>query len=270
MRSSRFILTLIIVCLAVLPAIAQFQIPKRPALVDQKGVYDYANLLDQGQEIALLNKVKRYADSTSTQIVFFIINSTKGEDISLLSTRWGQSWGVGQDQKDNGIVVLLATDDRKVDISVGYGIESIVSDFDAERIINRVMIPSFKRNDYYGGLDAGADALFARLTGNFKESRDFSKRQGLPYGSFLAIGFIILIVVLSMRKNKGGGNGPGGMQGRAPSLLDIIVLSSLGRGGFGGGSGGFGGGSGGGFGGGGFGGGFGGGGFGGGGASGGW
>ncbi len=258
-------------CFLPLLVVGQFEIPPKTSIADQKPIYDEAGLLNERQKSALSHKIKNYADSTSTQMLFVIINSTKGEDISLLSARWGQKWGVGQKGKDNGIVVLLAVDDRKVDIATGYGIEYIVSDYDSERIINRIMVPAFKRNQYYEGLDAAAEALFAKLTGSYEENRTFKDGGGIPIGAFMVFGFIIFIIIMSIRKNKNGGNGRGGMRSGTPSLLDIIVLSSLGRGGFGGGSGGFGGGSSGGFGGGGgFSGGFGGGGFGGGGASGGW
>jgi uncharacterized protein len=257
-----------IVALLATSAAAQFQIPEKPSSTsNQTAVYDYVDLLTPSQKQSLESKLVRYADSTSTQIVMAIIASTDGRDISMVSTEWGQKWGIGQADEDNGLLILLARDDRRVDIATGYGIEYRLTDLMSERIINRIMIPEFKRGDYYAGLDQAADAVFAALNGEFKEDRDFSKDSGIPIQAIIFIGFIILVIVLSASKNKGGGKNGGRRQGA--SLLDIIVLSSLGRGGFGGG-GGFGGSSGGGFGGGGFGGGFGGGGFGGGGASGGW
>ncbi|MAN58408.1 MAG: methanol dehydrogenase [Flavobacteriaceae bacterium] len=241
---------------------AQFDIPPKPTKQSaQTSLYDYIDLLNANQQQALKEKLLRYADSTSTQIVVAIIGSTNGEDISFLGARWGQEWGIGQADEDNGILVILAKDDRKIDINTGYGIEYRVTDLMAERIINRIMVPQFKNGNFYEGLDQGADALFAALNGEFKEERDFSKKENNGEG-FFALAFIIFIIILIILRNRNnrGGKGGGG------SLLDIIILSSMGRtGGFGGGS------SGGGFsGGGGFGGGFGGGGFGGGGASGGW
>jgi len=248
-------------------ATAQYDIP--PISKIQTSVYDYANLLSSGQKSALENKLIRYADSTSTQIVVAIIGTSNSEDLALLGARWGQHWGIGQKDKDNGILIILAKDDRKIDINTGYGIEYLMSDRDAERIINRVMIPQFKSGDFYAGLDQGADAIFATLSGEYTEERDFSKGDGENGASFifLIVLFIFIIIILRSRNNRGGGGSGGRKQGS--SLLDIIILSNMGRtGGFGSGGGGFGGGS---FGGGGgFGGGFGGGGFGGGGASGGW
>jgi uncharacterized protein len=241
---------------------AQFEIPPKPSSSQQTGVYDQAKLLTDSQRNSLEQKLKSYADTTSTQLAYAIIDSAQGEDIALLSARWGQQWGIGQSGKDNGLLVILAVKDRKVDIATGYGIESIISDMDAERIINRVMIPQFKRNNFYAGLDQSADAIIARLSGEFTEARSFKQ---FPWGSVLIFGFFILILIINARNNHKGGKNGGRRGMGSPSLLDIIVLSSLGRGGFGGGSS-----SGGGFGGGGFGGGFGGGGFGGGGASGSW
>lgn len=242
---------------------AQFEIPAKPAAgKGQTSVYDYVNLLDAGQKTALESKLLRYADSTSTQIVVAIIGTTNGEDISMVTANWGQKWGIGQADEDNGILILLARDDRHIDIGTGYGIEYRLTDLMAERIINRVIIPEFKRGDYYNGLDKAADAIFQALNGEFDEDRNFSKSTGFPIQAVVIIGFIILVIILNANKN--GKDGKNGGRRSGSSLLDIIVLSSLGRGGFGGG------GSGGSFGGGGFGGGFGGGGFGGGGASGGW
>ncbi|MFK5983632.1 MAG: TPM domain-containing protein [Flavobacteriaceae bacterium] len=239
---------------------AQYNIPEKPSSTSkQTSLYDYIGIFSSSEKNTLEQKLIRYSDSTSTQIVLIIINSTKGEDISFLGTKWGQKWGIGQEGKDNGILILLAKDDQMIDINTGYGIESIISDRDAKQVIERIIIPQFKQDNYYGGLDKGTDAIFKMLMGEFDENRDFNDGD-LPFNVFPFV-FFILIFLFVIWKNKGGKGGRGG----GGSLLDIIILSSMGRsGGFGGGGGSFGGSSGG------FGGGFGGGGFGGGGASGGW
>ncbi|WGK65448.1 TPM domain-containing protein [Croceiramulus getboli] len=241
---------------------AQFTIPEKPKTFSL--VYDDYGLLTAAQRSELDTKLKRYSDTTSTQIVVAIIGSTKGEDISFLGAKWGQAWGIGQAQEDNGIFVLLAREDRTIDINTGYGIESIISDRDAERIINRVIIPQFKEGDYYGGLQLGTDAIIQSLHGEF-ENNDPRRSQGPPLKPFLMILIFIIIMIILSRNRRGGGGKGGRGRGTADTLLDVIILSNLGRGGWGSGSGG------GSFGGGGFGGGgFGGGGFGGGGASGSW
>ncbi len=243
---------------------AQFEIPPKPE--KQTSVYDYVNLLNAIEKSQLEQKLIRYADSTSTQIVTVIISSTEGENINYLGAQWGQKWGIGQADEDNGILILLARDDRRIAINTGYGVEEFLTDLMSKRIIEQVIIPEFKQGDYYGGLDAGADAIFQVLNGEFKEDRTFSNNEGFPFRSLLPfIIFIVIMIILANRRNRGGkGNNRGGRGGSGLDIWDIIILSNMGRGGYRGGS------SGGGFGSGGFGGGFGGGGFGGGGASGGW
>ena len=246
--------------------LGQFDIPEKPSV--QTSVYDYVNLLSANQKTTLEQKLIRYADSTSTQIVAIIIDTTEGEDISYLGTRWGQKWGFGQAGKDNGVLILLAEGDRRITIQTGYGEEEFLTDATCNRIIKRRIIPEFRAGDYYGGLNVGADAIFEVLTGQFKEDRTFSKSKDFPFGAILPfIIFVVIIIILSARNRRGGGGRRGGRK-RGLDIWDVIILSNMGRGGYRGSSGGgFGSG---GFGGGGFSGGFGGGGFGGGGASGGW
>lgn len=249
-----------------IPAFGQFNIPEKPTKTNPDAVYDYIGLLSAGQKSALENKLIKYSDSTSTQIVIAIISTSNGEGLDMVGAKWGQQWGIGQADEDNGILIILAKDDRKVDINTGYGIESIISDRDAEQIINRIMIPQFKQGNFYAGLDQSADAIFDGLQGNFKGTRQGN--DGFPIQGILMFIFFIIILIIISRNNHRGGGRNGGKRSVGGSLLDVIILSNMGRGGFGGG-GSFG--SGGSFGGGGgFGGGFGGGGFGGGGASGGW
>lgn len=241
---------------------AQFQIPKKPNV--QTSVYDYSQLLNPQQAAQLEQKLIRYSDSTSTQIVVAIINSTEGEYINYLATSWAQEWGIGVAKKDNGVFILLAKDDRKINISTGYGVEHLLTDKMCSRIIQESIIPFFKKNDYYGGLEAGSSQVFKVLTGEFKaDPREAHGTSSSKEILFLIFIFIILLIAFSkIGKNNGRNNGG---RRRPSGLLEAILLSNMGRGSFGGNSD-----SSGGFGGGGFGGGFGGGGFGGGGASGGW
>ncbi len=244
----------------------QFEIPEKPAKANPDAVYDYIGLLTNSQKQALEEKLIRYSDTTSTQIVIAIISSTNDDDIAMVGARWGQKWGIGQAKEDNGILITLAKDDRMVDINTGYGIEYILSDRDAERIINRVMVPQFKKGNFYAGLDQATDTIFDTLQGNYKGTRQENTSFHIqPLIMFIV--FLVIFIILS-RKNRDNGHG-NGKRRAAESLLDVIILSNMGRGGFGGGSS-WGGGGGSFGGGGGFGGGFGGGGFGGGGASGGW
>ncbi len=238
---------------------AQFDIPAKPD--EQTSVYDYANLLSPGEKTALEQKLIRYSDTTSTQIVVVTIPTIKGENIGLLAAEWGQEWGVGQAGKDNGVFVLLAEKERQIWISPGYGSEEVLTAGIVGEITRNVIIPEFKSGSYYSGLDKGTDAVIEVLAGKYKGQRVKEKPKALPV--LLVIIVVIFILFLISRGNKNNRDNRGKMGG--PSLLDVIILSNMGRGGFGGGS------SGGSFGGGGgFGGGFGGGGFSGGGAGGSW
>ncbi|WP_291102718.1 MULTISPECIES: TPM domain-containing protein [unclassified Flavobacterium] len=242
---------------------AQFTIPEKPDF--QTSVYDYANVLSATEKAQLEEKLIRYSDSTSTQIVVITIESLKGEDIGILTPKWGQTWGIGGSAKnDNGVLILLAKAERKIWISPGYGLEDRLTAGIGGEITRNIIIPEFKAGSYYKGLDKGADALFDVFKGKYKGERKQTKEKNFPILPIIII--VVIILVLISRNKKDGGNS--GNSGGGPSLLDVIILSSLGRGGFGGGdSGGFGGGS---SGGGGFGGGFGGGGFSGGGSGGDW
>ena len=250
-------LILLVFFLSGIYANAQFTIPKVPSF--QTSVYDYADVLNPVEEKELENKLIRYSDSTTTQIVVITIDDLKGESIGILTPRCAHEWGICQEKEDNGILILLSKNDRDIWISPGYGVEDRLTAGINGELIRNIIIPEFKAGSYYNGLDKGADAIFEVLKGKYKGSR---KESNNPLPFILIVIFIIILIILSSRGRKGGGNfrGGGGLD-----LGDIIILSSLGRGNGGFGGGGFGSGSSGGFGGG-----FGGGGFSGGGAGGSW
>lgn len=250
------------------PLFSQITIPAKPK--KQTSVYDEVGILSSVEKSQLEQKLIQYADSTSTQIVVSVIPTLNGEEIALYATEWAHKWGIGQAQEDNGVFILVATEDRKLTIRTGYGVEHLLTDALSKRIIEQIITPEFKKGNYYNGLDKGTDVIIQILQGEYTNKQDKNKRsEGFP---FLLIVIIVLIIVFAISSKKDrGGTGPFNNKGRkrsvADGLLEAIILSSLGRssGRSSGGFGGFGGSSGGGFGGG-----FGGGGFGGGGASGGW
>lgn len=273
-KNKSCILAILITLVTFSFSFAQFDIPEKPSNKKQTFVYDYTSpkLLSKKDSTALAVKLKKYSDSTSTQIVVAIINSTNGENINFLGAQWGQEWGIGQEKEDNGILVLLAKNDRRIAINTGYGIEHLLTDALSKRIIERDIIPYFKQNDYPGGLNRGVDAIFEVLNGEYKGVRK-SSNNGSPVVPMFIFIFIFIVILISISKNRRGGGGRGGNRSNGGGLLEAIILSNMGRGNYNrGSSSGWGGSSGGGSfgGGGGFGGGFGGGGFGGGGASGGW
>lgn len=245
---------------------AQDYLPEKPKT--QTSVYDKAQMMSGNEAKRLEQKLINYSDTTSTQIVVITINSLEGNDIAMYATELAHKWGIGQKDKDNGVLLLVSKEDRRMTIRTGYGVEHLLTDALSKRIIENIITPAFKQGRYYQGLDQGTDAIIQIMNGEYQGERTREGPQGKFPAFLIVIIFIVIMMILS-RRNKGGGR-KGGRKSGGFSLLDAIILSHAGRGGFGG-KGGFGGGSsGGGFGGGGFGGGFGGGGFGGGGASGGW
>ena len=240
-------------------------IPPKPSV--ETSVYDYANLLSEGQKKALERKLIGYSDSTSTQIVVAVTADLCGGDIAMTATEWAHKWGIGQKGKDNGVFILLSPSDRKIFIATGYGVEGALTDAMTRRIIEQSILPEFRKGDYYAGLDAGTDAIFKVLTGEFKA--DARKAESGGGGTWALIPVIIFaVVMIAAFSSKGGKGGCGGSNGSgggtrrstsaADALLTGILLGSMGRrssGGFGGGGFGSSGGFGGGFGGGGFGGG---------------
>ena len=235
-------------------AFAQRDIPPKPSL--QTSVYDEADVLSAAEEQSLEQKLINYADTTSTQIVVVTINSLEGEYIGTYSAEWAHEWGIGTAKEDNGILVLLSEEDRKIWITTGYGIEGYLTDALSKEIIDQVILPAFRNGSYYQGLDLGTSAIIQVLSGVYEGTPQHrGSGQSSPSFVVLAIIFIVMMVIFSRTRRGGGRNG--GRRNASGSLLDILILSSLGRGGLGGGGGGFGGG-------------FGGGGFGGGGAGGGW
>jgi uncharacterized protein len=235
---------------------AQYTIPDKPSF--QTSVYDYADVLSQKEEKELESKLIRYSDSTSTQIVVISVEDLKGEDIGILTPRWAQEWGIGQEKEDNGILILLSKKDRKIWIAPGYGVEERLTAGITGELTRNIIIPEFKAGSYYKGLDKGADAIFKVLKGKYKATR--KKESKFPVG-LIGVVVVIIVLLVSSKRNRGGNGGHSG----GLDLGDLIILSSLGRSGSGFGGGSFGGGSSGGFGGG-----FGGGGFSGGGAGGSW
>lgn len=229
-------------------------------------VVDQADLLDPSQEAALTAKLEALETQSNRQVVVATINSLDGYDIADYGYQLGRNWGIGQDgegeaEKDNGLILLVAPNDRKVRIEVGYGLEGIMTDGLSSMIIQNDILPEFRNNNMGGGIIAGIDHISTQLTLPEDEARLIAQDAGQQSGQgdrenigLMVFWLFVLIffVIIPMFSNR---NGKKYRRGSGP----VVIW---------GGGGGFGGGGGGGFGGGGFGGG--GGSFGGGGASGGW
>jgi uncharacterized protein len=235
--------------------------PNPPRLVN-----DFAGLLTPYDAEQLEKKLVAFDDSTSNQIVVLTINSLNGEVIEEVALNTYRSWGIGSKDKSNGVLLLIAKDDKKIRIEVGYGLEGAIPDVVAKDIIKNNLAPAFKQQNYLQGINAAVDNLMKAAVGEYKIKRKKSSDNGTSGGEVLLF-VVILFVILMIVGNSGRGGGGGNVMNRRGTRSiaeDLFWLSLLSGGNRGGGGSGWSGGGGGGFGG------FGGGSSGGGGASGGW
>ena len=262
----------------------------------QGRVNDLAGVLTRDQIASLDAKLQSFEASDSTQIVVLIIPGLEGDPIEDYSIRVAEAWKIGQKESDNGAILLVSLRERELRIEVGYGLEERLGDARSSQIIRNEIVPRFRQGDFYGGIDAGVDAIIQSVRGLYQgrpETARSPQRSGRFLNWIIVLLFPLLWILSATGKWGGGilgvgvgmllpytlighslillliGGAAGGLLGM---LLGALVRagagSGRGTGGFGGpffGGGGFGGG---GFGGGGFSGG--GGGFGGGGSSGRW
>ena len=230
-------------------------------------VVDGANIIPADQEARLDQKLAGLETQSRRQLVVVTLASLNGYEISDYGYQLGRAWGLGSKEKNDGALLIVAPNERKLRIEVGYGLEGILTDGLSSLIINQTIVPRFKSGDMAGGIEAGTDALIHQLTLPDDEARKIAaaaKPQAAPEGNvgfsaiFWLFLFFVLFILPMLRRRRGGRRYGGG--GLGPILV-WEAARHLG----GGRSGGFGGG---GFGGGGFSGG--GGSFGGGGSSGSW
>lgn len=265
-RLLRTSLLLVLLSLATLAGYAQSAsladsvIPARPN--PPRLVNDFAGALSAQERARLEQKLDAYNDSTSTQITIVIVKTTEPYPIGDFAFQVGRKWGVGQSQKNNGLVLAWATQTRKVYIATGYGLEGAIPDAIAKRIISNDIVPAFKEQRYFDGLDAATTEIIQRAQGEYKADPRSSDDDGGLGGIFFLIVVGLIIFIIFANRNRGGGGGSN--RNRGGGFFPPVFFPTSTYSGWGGssGGGGFGGGSGGGFGG------FGGGSFGGGGAGG--
>ncbi len=262
MKSGLSIKTLLFVAIVLLNAasgFAQGGIPEKPN--PPRLVNDYAQILSPDELKGLESKLVAFNDSTSVQIAVVIVPTLGGSEKADYANQLGEKWGVGGSKFDNGIVILIkpksSSEGGEAFIATGYGVEGAIPDATAFDIVNNEMIPHFKQNDYYGGINAATDVLISLVKGEFKA--DSYSKKGKGSAAFFVVIIIVVIIILISRNNNNhhtiNRSGGAGM---------LFFPWMMGGGGSGSSGGGFGGGGGGGFGG------FGGGSFGGGGAGGSW
>lgn len=249
--------SLLLALLVLLPATVWAQsTPKFPELTGR--VVDRAEMLSPEVESRLSQMLQAHEQASTEQVVVVTLPDLQGYPIEDFGYQLGRHWGIGQKGEDNGALLIVAEEERKIRIEVGYGLEGRLTDADSSVIINRIITPAFRQGDFQAGIVNGAAAMIQVLGGEpmaAPQSQQPVALQEKPKAGMVALFFIIMMAVVFFIGSRGGRGGRGGA-----ALLGAALLGGA-MGGRGGG-----------FGGGGFGGGFGGGGggFGGGGASGGW
>ena len=262
------------------PLQAQPEFPARP----EGPVYDGANIIEPVDERLLTAKLTEYNRRTGRALIVATVPTLQEDTIEDYAVRLFEAWGIGGGETDQGLLLLVAPNERKMRIEVGYGLHRYVTDILSGRIIRDNITPRFKEGDFAGGINAGVDALITQLDRDPADAaaiaeaaaaaeRGRGDEGGFPIGTLIWLGVMFFFFVLPMLgRMKGGrryrGRGGGIAEGVGQVILWSAINSAM-SGGRGGGDGGGFGGFGGGGGGGGFGG-FGGGMSGGGGASGGW
>jgi uncharacterized protein len=145
-----------------------------PALSELTGrVVDQANVLDSAAEGRLTSKLADLENKTSTQLVVVTLSSLQGYDIADFGYQLGRHWGIGQKGKNNGALLIVAPNERKVRIEVGYGLEGQLTDAVSRLIIDNAILPRFRAADFTGGIERGTDDIIQVLSG---DAADFKKR----------------------------------------------------------------------------------------------
>lgn len=256
-RTQTFWLLFAFFILFQLPLLAS-DIPARPN--PPRLVNDIAGILTAQQVKSLEYKLRYFNDTTSNQIVVVTLKSLNGIPASQFAVELGEKWGVGQKKFDNGVVILIKPkyggNFGQVFIAVGYGLEPVIPDATAKNIVDNEMIPSFRKGNYYGGINKAVNVIMGLASGEIS-AKGYNKakaHQSSPFTTLLPIIIIFLIFMLIKISNAHSYS-----VGKGTSIWTALFLGSMlwgggsrggwdnftggsGGGGFGGGFGGFGGG----------------------------
>ncbi len=205
-------------------SLAQRTIPDHGGL----WVHDEANILSAQAKSELEAILKYERDSTSNQIAILIIPSLDGESLEDFSLRVAEQWKIGQKGKDNGVLLLITMQERRMRIETGEGLEGVLTDAMSSRINRNEIAPRFRTGDYDGGVKAGVLAIIQVIKGEYKND-DPAPRKKSRKGSPLTTIIIIIVFILLASRRRGGGGGGYWSSGGG-------FIGPLGGGGFGGGS----------------------------------
>ncbi|MBI4528401.1 MAG: TPM domain-containing protein [Deltaproteobacteria bacterium] len=187
---------LLLACLLLLPAwLCALEVPSLRGRVN-----DLAGLLPGGRSQVLEERLHRFEEQTGHQIAVLTIPTLDGEDLEGFSIRVAETWKIGKKGFDNGVILLVVHNDRKLRIEVGYGLEGILPDAIASRIIREVIVPRFRANDYAGGIESGIDAIIKVTRG--ESLPEATKRPrggaGISTGELLFILLLLAIPIIGV------------------------------------------------------------------------
>jgi uncharacterized protein len=224
---------LLLLCCTLVQAQKSITRPNPPRLV-----VDNANLLSPHDRDVLERKLVALDVNTSNQIAVVTVPSLNGEVLEEVAVNTYRDWGIGNKKTNNGVLVLIAVEDKAIRIEVGYGLEGAIPDVVAKDIINNDLQPAFRQGSYYSGINKAVDDLAKAAAGEYNVKRT-KKSKGVGIGGVL-VAIIVIIAVLA------GGGGGGRGRRRSSWWVGPMIFNSGGFGGggsSGGGFGGFGGGS---------------------------
>ncbi|WP_374377635.1 YgcG family protein [Dongia sp.] len=197
-RIAQTVWTVFIVAAIFSVAQAHAEAPPLPTLTGR--VVDEAGILSAGTEADISAKLEAHEKASSDQIVVVTLKSLQDRPIEEWGLRLGREWGIGQKDKNNGIVFLIAPNDRELRIEVGYGLEGTLPDATANDIIQSDVIPHFRQGDMEGGVTAGVDAILAVLGGTYTPPQHFTESNSVsPLADTLVpIGFFAVAVTVGI------------------------------------------------------------------------
>lgn len=218
---------LLAACLLLLPLVSAAEVAVPPLTAR---VTDQVGVLQAEQQAALESRLVALEQEKGSQIAVLIVATTQPETIEQYSIRVAENWQLGRKGVDDGLLILLATNDRTMRIEVGYGLEGVIPDAIAKRVIAEIMTPYFRQGDFYGGLDAAVTQLAALVAGEplpppVKQKQVSSIGDMLPLLLFgaIAVGGILRAVFGRFL----GGSISGGLIGIVVWLLGGGLLFAL-------------------------------------------
>jgi uncharacterized protein len=194
MKLNIFYRTFFIVLFLAVSAGQAAEFPQRSNTI----VTDLTNTLSDNEKNSLERKLVAFNDSTSTQITVVIIPTTGEMEIADYSVQLFNQWKIGQASKNNGVLVLVALNDHNVFITTGYGMEGVLPDALCKRIVTNDIVPAFRQNQYYEGLDAATTSIMRIVKGEYTADSYMKQKKDKPvFFPFLMFLFILFIVIVS-------------------------------------------------------------------------